>query len=279
MKQKITIFTIFFFTVISAFGGKDSELKKYVREVQKECPVILSENVSMDKVKYKNNTVTLLFKISDEVMDFNAIHANEQTFKNNMLIGFANNQSDFFKKFFNAIIDADANLDIIFKTPSGENLFLHFKTDELKVYRPDENANPETMVKINYENSKLQIPKDFGNGIVLTDVILDDQYYTYVYECDESMIEIDSLKTPMVKSFLSLEIANDKTLLYLYSLLQLTNRGLAFKYIGKTSGKSETISFKFNSEEEVGTEEVIEDVIEDAIKIKVPEEEIIKTKN
>lgn len=220
------------------------ELKKMIRETNKICPIRFSEWMTIDKVDYTNNTVTLTYTIDDDLMDFDYVRANEKAFRDNMLITFANNNGEDFRKMIDAIIDAKANLDVVYKNNSGDNYTMHVTLDDLKANRPGASSDPERMLKATVDIAKSQTPQVVEEGMVMTDVNLDKMALTYVYICDETVYDIDLLQenSNMVKESMLEELDNDPLFKPTINLLIATNRQLLYKYVGSSSGKSCSIS-------------------------------------
>lgn len=76
-------------------------------------------------------------------------------------------------------------------------------------------------------------------AILLT--FLNGHYYTYVYECDESEYDLDyweEIKDEIKESIMEDVIdGNDSMTKAMCDLLKKVHYGLAFKYVGSSSGK------------------------------------------
>lgn len=80
---------------ISFFACKnDSQLKEMVREMNKICPIDMGEWMTMENVTYDNKTVTMTYTVEEGMIDFDGVRANEEAFRNNMLVGYANLKND-----------------------------------------------------------------------------------------------------------------------------------------------------------------------------------------
>ena len=225
-------------------SADDSQLREIVEEVNKTCPVSAGAGISMDGLIYENHEVTITYILEDGFLDFDGIRANEKAFHDNMLVSYANNSEKGFKMVLDAIIEADAGMNLVFKSTSGESYSLHFTAEELRANRPDANADPEKLLKTLADNARLQTPQVIEEGVVMTDVILDENYFTYLYSCDESIIDMDILKEnkDMVKASILEGLDSYNTLFkQMCELLKTSHRKLAYKYVGSTSGKTVTV--------------------------------------
>lgn len=245
MKRLFLILTALSIAFLSCNGG--SKLKELVNEMKAVCPISMGNMGVIDGIEFDNNTIIMTYLLQDGVIDFNGVMANEESFRNNILLGYANNTDEGLKKFLEAIIEEGANLQLVFKNKSGEDVTLFFTSEELKKNSPGTDANPEVLLKTIADNARLQTPQLIDEGLVITDVTLDDNYLTYVYSCDESLYDIDFMnenddlvRTEIITGF----AFNDAIQNRLLVLLDQTNRELAYRYVGESSGKNCTFFVK-----------------------------------
>lgn len=228
--------------------SNDSQLKRLVQLMDKSCPFSAGESITMDKVAYDGHAVTINYFVKEGVLNFDQIRANEETFRANMLLGYANDTEVGFKKLMDAIVKAGAALNIVFNSESDGSVTLHFTSEELKANRPTSEGNPEMKLKINADNARLQTPAVVADGMVMTDVTLDSHYYTYVYSCDESIYDMDALMESIseMKEAIMEDVLGEDDMITkgMIGLLKDTGRGFAFKYVGTTSGKTVTVYVK-----------------------------------
>lgn len=254
MKKIIQGFTIAILAIMTVACGNsnknndgsscdDSKLKEFVEQMKAELPLSVGNDIIFEKIKYDNHEVVMHYLVEDGLLDFDGIRANDGAVRDNMLLSFANNPDENFKKVIDAIIEAEASLKVVFSTKSRkDNYELQFTAEELKANRPGENADSEKLLKSMVDNTRLQTPLVIEDGIVMTDAFLDEHYFTYVYSCDESEIDIDALrenKILMKQSILEELNQDDGTLFQqIKNLLKKTGKGLAYKYVGSRSGKT-----------------------------------------
>lgn len=227
---------------------EETQLKDFVEMINLQCPLPMGTWCTAEKMEYDSGVVKMVFTVSDGLMNFNAIKDNDEEFRANMLISFANNQDSYFTQMFEYIIDANAAFEIELETRAGENYKMHFTTDELKENMPDGDADPEKLLQAMLFNTKIQLPQKVDEGTTLTDVKMDDKYFTYVYKCDESIVDISVLRynSALVKLTILNRVINpmDPVMKTMRELLKATNHGMAYKYVGAKSGQSYTIYIK-----------------------------------
>lgn len=100
------------------------------------------------------------------------------------------------------------------------------------------------------EETNKEYPQKVEEGIHMIRVSLDDNYMVYQAECDEDVIDMDVLKMRQsnmkeaIKENLS---PSDPEIKMLMNACIKAEKGLAYKYVGNTSGK--TVYIRFSREE------------------------------
>jgi len=221
--------------------NNNGRLKTIVQEMKEQCPLDMGEWAILDDVDYFENVVTMTYTVDDGLMDFDNIRANEEAIRNNVLIGYANNSNEGLKMLLNAIVKADAGLCLVYNSTSGEHYEMRFTADELKLNKPTSDADKDVYLKTIVDNTRLQLPMDVEEGMVMTDVYFDREYLTYVYLCDEMLYDMDILKEnlALVRSeIVEALMTEDALLVQTLELLRATNRGIIYRYVGNISGKT-----------------------------------------
>ncbi len=225
------------------------ELKNIIKEVAKECPIQVDEYTSIENMDYSHNTVVITYGVVAGQMNLDSFRSNEAALRSNVLLGFANNQNESFKKLFEAVIRANADLLLIFIDGKERNFSIYFTVEELKANMPGADADPEMLLKSVYDNVKMQIPMEVVRGLTIKDVQLDKKSFVYIYECDESVIDIDNLNnnlSEMKKGIIENLVVNGVTTQSLTSTIKATNRNLVYKYVGSSSGKTAVVSIELD---------------------------------
>lgn len=247
-KNNKIVFLLLATLSISSIACKNNGLNNLVLAINASCPIYTEGFGSMDNVTYDNNTVSLSYTLEEDVMHFDAIRANNEAFRNNMLISYVNTPSQDLKIMFDEIVKAKANLCMNFTNEYGDTLSLHFTYDELEATRAGENANPEALLKSYVDNARLQTPQLIDTGLIITDMTIDANYFTYVYSCDEAYCDIDYMNENMglLKEELLSILDDNPWYQEIRDLLKATNRGLAYKYVGTSTDKTCTVLLEAN---------------------------------
>lgn len=245
--QKIAKYVFFLLVALSMTGcynEKQRTLRGYVNAINSDCPIPLGDIARMTEARYHGNSVEFTYLFSDKI-DLEAWKSDD--FYQLMLKSFESNTEESFCKLFDAIIDAQADLKVTMKPENPKNDFfgmtLLFVTDSLKAHRPTPlTQDVESQLQTALSTNRMQLPMHVSNGIEWTRVELDKDYYVYYYECDETVCNIDEMRsslsenrTQMVNMILG---SNDPTFVKFQSLLVASNRGIRYVYQGNKSGKT-----------------------------------------
>lgn len=90
------------------------------------------------------------------------------------------------------------------------------------------------------------LPMDAGSGITITDLSLGSRYLVYTAICDEDLVDIEVLRLTqdeVKKNVGETLVASDPTVGYFMKLCITAHRGVAYKYVGDTSGEECWIRF------------------------------------
>lgn len=234
-------------TIMVAFascGNSDKELREYVQAMNELSDFGLdSEFADIDKVEYDGHTVTIAYTFDEEILDYDGVVANKESFRSNMLMSFVNNPNEGFRKFLEAIIGADADLNVVYNVGNPDKaISFTFTAKELKDNLDCSDDNPLALLESVVESTRLQTPMPVDEGMVMTDVFLDDHYFTYIYECDESVYDLNFMEENMdeLKELMLVELSGSDDIMIkdLSDLLKKTHYGLKYKYVGTSSGKA-----------------------------------------
>lgn len=92
-----------------------------------------------------------------------------------------------------------------------------------------------------------QMPIDYGNGLINTKLVREGNYIVYYYSCNEDYYDIDLMNEsiPTMKAEILKELNVDS---FLFNELRKTCKnagcGIAYFYVGKTSGKIAKVFIK-----------------------------------
>lgn len=255
MKKFLLLIVVFLCGIfsISACGDSDKDLKDYINELNSECPLKLGEWAIMEKGEYTNKTASVTISVSDGLLHWEAIQANDAIFRDNTLIGLSSSKE--FQSLLKHIVDAKAKLQILFYDNGGRySMIFDFK--EIKENLQN-GIDHEKYLNKSIENVKLQIPYKVAEGMKCVDVYLNDKYETIVIEVDESIYDMGYLelhaKNNLKNTLLNTE---DFFTLQRLNLLVRVNRGIEYKYIGTSTGEIFSVFIEKEFLEKIATQNI-----------------------
>ena len=221
------------------------QLKLMVENLNNECPIPLGAIGHMEKAEYDDTTVTFNYTLTG-IFDLESFTSNKEQFHQYMLDNYRSNSDESFRQLLKAIVDAKANLDVIFAIEGGENVTLHFTCDELSDNMPSFVGDPETYLQSTIESSHLQLPITQAEGMVCHKIDMDNEYFTYYIECDENLFDINEMQQSAIENHDALKevmtSSSDPSFVRMIQMLKATHRGLRYIYIGTTSGKEAVVA-------------------------------------
>ena len=231
--------------------GCQNDYQKYlglmIESLNKECPIPLGAIGHMTEASYDGSTVTFNYSLTG-LYDAESLEQNQEQFHQYMLDNYRSNSDESFRQLLNAIVDAEADLDVVFAIDGGKKITLHFTNEELADNRPSYIGDPETYLLSTLQSTRLQLPITYSEGMVCTRIELDSAYFTYYFDCDETLFNINEMQYSAeqnhdaVKEMLT--ASSDPSFVKMMNMLKQTNRGLRYFYTGTTSGKEAIVTIE-----------------------------------
>lgn len=230
--------------LLTSCNQNKKQLRQLVSELNSECPIPLGAIGQMDNALYNGRVVTFNYSVSG-MGSIDQIKAREEQFHQFMLDNYRNNSDEGFRQLLEAIVAADADLEVVMHLDNGESYSFHFSNSELKNNMPQIEGDPESYLVSAVESTKMQLPISYGQGMECSQIILDETAFTYIIECDEDLLNMDEMHQSTVENHaLMVEMMTgsvDPSFIKLMSSLRATHRALRYLYIGKTSGKEAVV--------------------------------------
>ena len=168
------------------------QLKLMVESLNKECPIPLGAMGHMTEASYNGTTVTFNYLLTG-LFDAESLEQNQEQFHQYMLDNYRSNSDESFRQLLNDIVEAKANLDVVFAIDNGKEVTLHFTNEELSDNMPSYIGDPETYLQSTLQSTRLQLPITYSEGMVCTRIELDSAYFTYYFDCDEEQFDINEM--------------------------------------------------------------------------------------
>ena len=215
------------------------QLQQLIGELNAECPIPLGAIGQMDNAKYANDVVTFNYTLAGSV-DINSFRNKGEQFHQFMLDNYRTNSDEGFRQLLQAIVAADASLDVVFGV-EGDSYKLHFTNEELSQNVPSFVGDPETYLQSALQTTRMQLPLTYSEGVVCTNVELDSHYFTYYFDCDEALLSIADMQRSVVENHEGMKemitSSSDPSFIKMMNMLKETHRGLRYRYQGSTTGE------------------------------------------
>ena len=223
------------------------QLKLMVESLNNECPIPLGAMGHMTEATYNGTTVTFYYLLTG-LFDATTFEQNQEQFHQYMLDNYRGNSDESFRQLLNAIVNANADLDVVFSAEGAKDITLHFTCNELSDNMPSYIGDPETYLQSIIQSTRLQLPLTYSEGMVCTRIELDSAYFTYYFDCDETLFDINEMQYSAeqnhdaVKDMLT--ASSDPSFVKMMNMLKATQRGLRYLYTGITSGKEAIVTIE-----------------------------------
>ena len=224
-------------------------LKLLIQSLNDDCPIPLGAMGHMTKAEYDGTTVTFNYLLTGLFAAEN-FEQNQEQFHQYMLDSYRNNSDESFRQLLNAIVKAKADLDVVFTLEGKKEVTLHFTCDELADNMPSYVSDPETYLQSILQSTQLQLPFTYSEGMVCTRIELDNAYFTYYFDCDENLFDINEMQYSAEQNHDAmremLTSSSDPSFVKMMEMLKATQRGLRYFYTGTTSGKEAIVTIESN---------------------------------
>lgn len=221
-----------------------SKLQTTVTGLNDLCPISVGQNISFEDISYDGNTVKMTYMVSSAFIDMDNVRSNLAEFEKNTLSGMVNSPNKEMEALFNLMIEANANLRIIYSTEKNDRITLDFSVQDISKAMSKSAPSSEAMLQALADNAALQTPTTISEGLVMVDVFIENKCFVYLYTCDEDIYDIEEMELESASSksaMMTYLKADDPVLNQLRKLLKECNYRLAYQYKGDVSGDSFTI--------------------------------------
>ena len=223
------------------------QLKLMIESLNTECPIPLGAMGHMTKAEYDGTTVTFNYLLTGLFTAEN-FEQNQEQFHQYMLDSYRNNSDESFRQLLNAIVNAKADLNVVFTLEGEKELTLHFTCDELAANLPSYVTDPETYLQSILQSTQIQLPFTYSEGMICTHIELDSAYFTYYFDCDEDLFDINEMQFSAEQNHDAmremLTTSSDPSFIKMIEMLKATQRGLRYFYTGTTSGKEAIVTIE-----------------------------------
>ena len=251
MKRLLAIVVLSLSCLLS-YGQTKEEAKSQVKIVIQMVNEYLPQSLgimSFDKMTVDGDDLFAYITINEEQLDFDEYISNINVSKSSaaaMVVG--ENE-----ELGNLLRLSELNLVYVVKgSASGREERIYISSDDFANASDKETVLNDMIIQTVYETRK-ELPQDFGSGMMLTAVYLEDGYFCYEVMTDESVTSIQSLKTvksmgtSMEESLLEAFASTDDPMEKIF-LKYIRDSKIGIRYVFWSEDSPERVSFSLTSE-------------------------------
>ncbi|WP_308769732.1 hypothetical protein [uncultured Bacteroides sp.] len=221
----------------------DSKLEKLVEELGKECPIQMGTVGEVTSFMLEDGNLVVDYEIDESFINLEALDNNPELLKDNAVL-MCKNATGGLQTVLSLLVEEDAGWVLKYKGKStGKELSISLDAKEIKeaMESTEEDRNPMELLKQQVEITNVQFPMKVDQGMTITKLTIEGWYVVYNVEIDESLYSIEAIASSLTEVKENIVAELDKTDPAIQSFLEAckrANKGVAYKYIGKDSGKS-----------------------------------------
>lgn len=153
------------------------------------------------------------------------------------------------------VMDAKASVRFVYKGKDSRDTFeVMLTADELNVAENSTSPDAEDKLNAEIEATNMQLPMMVDEATVLEKVIAESNSVVYLYQLDESMINIDDVKgnADAAKENVRNSLVNGGPIVLTFVKKVFdTGRDLRYRYTGSESGESMEIVFTLDEMQDI----------------------------
>lgn len=245
--KKIFFLLCFVASILSLTSCNNSELAEFADYFNSKCPQSIGEVGEITCCEYDDENIIMTLSVNEEFMDIDAISKNEEMWKKNALISIQNTEA--MHELSNLLEKAEAGLTYKYiGKKTKKQCTLHLNSEDIAKISQTKETDPLAFLQAQMNITKMQLPISVDEGMLWTSLELKGKYVEYYYECDEDYWDMKELKncgSDMKQEILeSYNDKEDKEMQMLKKSLKDANMGCKYKYVGKKTKKSFTITIE-----------------------------------
>lgn len=241
MKKNIFLATLVALVTLLASCG-ESKLQKIVRVSNMECPMSMGTFGEVTSIEFEDGNVVFNYIVNENVVNIDFLNKNPEMMKRNVSMTFKNATSGM-KELFDAIEEENAGLVMRYKgKSSGKIASISFNIEEIiELNSLTAKKDPEAVLEAHVETTNAQCPMQIAPGMVVTHLSIEGDCVVYNVECDEKSYSIAAIRSncEQAKQGIKKSISpSDPVMAMFINVCKDAGKGIAYKYIGNTSGES-----------------------------------------
>lgn len=241
MRKNLFICLIAMLMTFTSCG--ESKLQKMVESTNSECPISIGELGEATEISLEDGYVVFTYAINEAYADIDALSENPETIKSGVVSALVQSSKDMFKLMKEE--HAGLKLKYIGKT-SKKTFTMELSPEEcvsiLDSVEKGTSDSPLDILKNQIATTNVQCPMTVAEGMVIHELTLEGDYVVYYVNVDESMYDMEEMEANKYQSKIdimsSLTDGSDPSVSHFIKSCTNADKGVAYKYIGSSSGKS-----------------------------------------
>ena len=220
-----------------------SDLKTVVAFVDQMCPISAGSAGNMTALKLTETALVIEVEVNEEYIDLDALRSNPSVMRNNFE-AMVQNASGYMDTLYTLLAASDKGFVLKYTGAStGKKYSCSLTNKELKSLVEGRGAKRDPMELLNGQIAvtNLQMPMKVGEGLTIDKVYVDGNYVVYNCITDESLYPIDALNDAKaeMKKAIAQDVFNlsDPTMVNFMKICVEAGKGIAYQYVGNTTGK------------------------------------------
>ena len=225
--------------------GKDQEMVELVKKYNAECPIAFGEIGTVNSVSYEDNSLVIKISIHGIAGSVSAFQRNKEETQEMICMSLSKDSN---KRLTKKLIEADIDLKVLFSDTTGKRTSFKITAKEMKKAQERfSNMSEEEKIIVNgVFGTKINLPLQIDNIIILTDLSITAKNIVYNYDIDDLETERELRESVNFMKVLTIsQISHSIKNGYegnlnrqFYKALVKCHQGMMVKYHGVNTGKN-----------------------------------------
>ena len=244
MKKKFFFFIALLMAASMTFIScdKKSKIKELAEKANSQCPMAINTGCTMVSITFDGTDLVYTAEVSEDI--FQGITSEPAIVKKLSLHFFSNPKEDV-RELIKELEKADAGIKFVYVGKDSRKEFpMHFTIDDIKsaMNNPTATMSPEERLSQYILIANHMFPMDVENGIVITNISMEQGNVVYNATTDEDIVKISdirSMKNEIYSSMLSeMQTSTDSEIVQMLSLCKDAHANIVYRYVGQKSNES-----------------------------------------
>ena len=213
--------------------SRKSQLKLAIEMANKQCPMSIGTTGEISSITFDGTDVIYSLLMNEDYLDLDALGKNTDAMKSAVMVMFKNPKGEI-KSMLEMVVDTKSGIRLIYKGKStGKEVECRLDTEELKRILNQKGTEKES------ERQKLEELVNVTN--VSCPMTIEADKVVYNYTIDEEKVAMAALKSneEQMKQNIkgALNVSEPSLKMFLEACVK-DNKGIAYRYVGDTSGEN-----------------------------------------